>query len=284
MKIPRLLTDSILRSVKAANILMGLAIAGGFGLLGLFSLNCGELTMPETSLDRDDSLAVSAIFKANNKPWPKIYYPPRDGAGRVVGLFLGSMDIDTIPPEIGILTKMTHLDLRNNKIRSLPAEVEELTDLTVLDLRGNSLKNLPDGFQLARLTDLDLGANQITSLPLNVDVTALVTLRLDSNLITFLPPDYRYLTALASLDLRNNLLDSLPSDFGVLSNLKRLMVAGNALPSLPPRLMELNLDFLNVADNRICLTDPAQSDSAQTVMAEWLDGMDRDWRATQKCD
>lgn len=284
MKFPDFTVDAALRGVKTANILMGLAMAGGFALLGLSSLNCADITRPETSLDRDDSLAVAAIFKANKKSWPKTYFPERDGTGRIIGLPLSSMGLDTIPPEIGDLTKLISMHLDYNKIRSLPSEVENLTDLTRLDLRGNALEALPDGFQLAHLTDLDLGANRISSLPLNVDVTSLETLRLDSNLIESLPPDFRYLTALVSLDLRNNRLDSLPSDIGALPNLKRLMVAGNGLPSLPPGLMESDLDFLNVAHNRICLADPAQSDSAQTEMAEWLDGMDRDWRATQKCD
>ena len=45
-----------------------------------------------------------------------------------------------LPPEIGNLTALTKLDLRNNQLTALPPEMSPLGDRGVVKLSGNPLK------------------------------------------------------------------------------------------------------------------------------------------------
>ena len=51
--------------------------------------------------------------------------------------------LTSLPPEIGLLTNLTYLDLENNELTSLPPEIGLLTNLTTLDLGSNELTSLP---------------------------------------------------------------------------------------------------------------------------------------------
>ena len=64
-----------------------------------------------------------------------------DHNGRVTGLNLGGVGLTgEIPPELGDLTDLVHLDLRQNRLSSeIPAELGNLTNLTDLYLSGNQL-------------------------------------------------------------------------------------------------------------------------------------------------
>lgn len=273
--------------LKTVNWLMALAIAAAGGALFLSSLAChGVPTQPVTGLDRDDSLAVLAILKANGKAWPASGAPvTRDAYGHVDYLGLYDMGLTNIPPDIGKLIYLTEIDLSGNHLRKLPQEFEELTNLVRLNLSRNEFDSLPDGFTLGKLQELRLSHNRLTALPRNVDVTEIRTLELDSNRIRSLPPDFRYLGQLANFSIQWNLLDSLPETFGPAAHpgLKRLIVADNNLTSLPSAMKDFSLDYLNLARNRLCLPDTAKADSAQRVLIDWMDASDRDWRATQRC-
>lgn len=281
------LLDLIARGLKIANWIMALAIAAAGSALFFSSLACNNIpTQPGTPLDRDDSLAVLAILKANGKAWPKTGAPvTRNGNGRVDYLGLYDMGLTTIPPDIGKLIAVTEINLSGNHLRRLPQEFEELTDLVRLNLSRNEFDSLPDGFTLGSLQELRLSHNRLTALPRNVDVTALRILDLDSNRIRALPPDFRYLGQLTNFYIQGNLLDSLPDTFGPAAHpgLKRLILADNNIASLPPAMKGFSLNYLNLARNRLCLPDTAKADSAQRALIDWLDASDRDWRATQRC-
>lgn len=49
--------------------------------------------------------------------------------------------IEVLPPEIGKLTSLRHLDLYENKLDHLPLELGNLKKLRYLDLKGNPLKS-----------------------------------------------------------------------------------------------------------------------------------------------
>lgn len=276
--------SAALSAVKAANLLMSLAITASLGILMIFSLNCSEPLGPQPGTDPRDSLAVNAILKANNLKWPADRSFISIGReGRINRLDLSAKGIKVIPSDIGALDRLEDLVLRDNRIESMPEEVEALTALTFLDLSGNRLETLPDGFRLARLKRIHLSRNLLTALPLNIDVTSLEFLLLDSNRIRALPPDFRYLQALNTLRVDGNLLDSLPSDIGGNQSLRRLNAKGNAIRTVPASLMELPLDYLNLGDNRLCGLDSTDADPIPEAMQAWLDGMDRDWRESQHC-
>jgi hypothetical protein len=48
-----------------------------------------------------------------------------------------------LPPEIGLLSKLTTLELGSNKLTTLPPEIAQLSNLTELDLSHNLLTTLP---------------------------------------------------------------------------------------------------------------------------------------------
>ena len=94
--------------------------------------------------------------------------------GRVVELRLTHETLNfcptgAVPAEIGQLTSLTRLDLRDNRLTSLPAEIGQLTSLEQLYLYGNELTSVPAEIgQLTSLTRLSLGGNQLTSVPAEI--------------------------------------------------------------------------------------------------------------------
>jgi len=59
-----------------------------------------------------------------------------------------------LPPEIGQLTQLQELDLRNNKLTQLPPEIGQLTQLRELHLNGNQITQLPK--EIGQLTQLHI--------------------------------------------------------------------------------------------------------------------------------
>ena len=89
-----------------------------------------------------------------------------------------------LPPEIGLLTEMSLLDLGNNDISRYLPSFAPLTKLVVLSLTNNDLegpisKSLEE---LISLQTLDLSNNELSGNVLNVaNLTSLQTVRLDGN-------------------------------------------------------------------------------------------------------
>ena len=48
-----------------------------------------------------------------------------------------------MPAEVGQLTSLKKLELRDNQLASVPAEIGQLTSMEVLDLRYNRLTSAP---------------------------------------------------------------------------------------------------------------------------------------------
>ncbi len=128
--------------------------------------------------------------------------PGGDNPSRVIELdlserrFSGNVN-GTIPPELGELTALTVLDLRNNHLSGrIPPELGALTALTVLDLRNNYLTGPipPELGALANLQGLALNNNQLTGpTPPELDyLTQLEYVSLHKNALTeCLPPALR---------------------------------------------------------------------------------------------
>ena len=160
-------------------------------------------------------------------------------------------------PDIGHLASLEYLDLGDNLLSgSLPSEWSQLARLEHLSLSGNQLTgSLPSEWsQLARLEHLSLSGNQLTgSLPSEWSQLArLERLSLSHNGLTGpLPPAWGQLVHLELLSLSGNqLTGSLPSEWSQLARLERLSLSHNGLTGpLPPEwgrldsLQELNLSF-----------------------------------------
>jgi Leucine-rich repeat (LRR) protein len=81
----------------------------------------------------------------------------------VYELNLSYLDLISIPPEFGNLTKLRKLWLTDNQLTSLPSEIGRLTKLTELNLCYNQLTSLPiEIVYLTNLTKLWLNNNQLT--------------------------------------------------------------------------------------------------------------------------
>lgn len=98
-------------------------------------------------------------------------------------LDLSGNNLTTLPPEIGLLTKLYQLNLSNNNLTSLPTEIGKLTSLTQLMVYKNQLTALPP--EIGNLTNLNI-------------------LYISDNKLTTLPPEVSKLTKLTILDIRGN--------------------------------------------------------------------------------
>jgi internalin A len=164
-----------------------------------------------------------------------------------------------LPPEIGQLVNLTHLDLSINKLTQLPPEIGQLVRLTHLDFRFNQIASLPPEIgQLVRLTHLDLRFNKLTELPSNLGTLVRLThLDLRFNKLTHLPPEIGKLASLTHLDLRFNKLTHLPLEIGQLVSLVRLYLRSNKLTSLPSGIGQLiHLTRLYLRTNKLTHLPP----------------------------
>ena len=152
---------------------------------------------------------------------------PADGGNNLTG---------RIPAEIGMLSKLGILRLRDNQLSgSIPSQIGDLTNLTYLGLVRNEISGEipPEIFGLTNLESLSLGAN---------------------NLVGNIPPDLATLNKLSFLNLAYNELSGIiPPELSQLSNLEILWLSSNQFNgSIPPELSLLtNLDELFLSDNQL---------------------------------
>ncbi|KAG0369276.1 hypothetical protein BGX24_002479 [Mortierella sp. AD032] len=74
--------------------------------------------------------------------------------------------LEILPPELGLLTRLKELYLSNNKLYKLPDTIQRMARLEVLDIRNNQFYLLnPVVGRLKALRQLDVRHNQLKSLP-----------------------------------------------------------------------------------------------------------------------
>lgn len=84
-------------------------------------------------------------------------------------LSLKNCQCEKVTPKIGELTNLVLLSLDDNKITSLPAEVGRLVSLNVLTCNNNLLQELPETMGLLReLTDFEAQNNRLLRIPLSM--------------------------------------------------------------------------------------------------------------------
>ena len=141
------------------------------------------------------------------------------------------LDIFTIPPEIGSLTNLIHLQLINeNLYGEIPPEIGNLSNLKVLQLNSNNLTgNIPSEIgNLTNLTRLTLAFNQLTG---------------------EIPSEIGNLTNLTSLTLfSNQLTGEIPSEIGNLVNLDLFRITFNQLTGdIPQEVCDLIENKSNIS-------------------------------------
>lgn len=145
-------------------------------------------------------------------------------------LDLEGLLLQSIPPEIGLLTNLQILRLCRNQISELPREISHLSrSLFFLFLNENCLTHLPPEFcLLTNLDTLNLGDNHLCAFPREIlKLTLLRDLSLSENQISFIPREISYLVRLDSLNIMYNNLTFIPSQLSLLPNLIDIEIAGN---------------------------------------------------------
>jgi len=250
-----------------------------------------------------DSLALVAFFESTNginwyddedpdykkswdltKPmsdWYGVYFTTE---GCVNKLTLSDFNITgTLPVEIGDLSELDYLDLRNNAIGGMiPPEIGNLIKLERLFLNSNELTgpipvemgemrqlrecilyfnqlsgDIPlELFNLLRLTYLSLGPNNLTgNIPTEIgNLINLERLHLTGNQFTgSIPTEISNLKKLEHLGLGfNNFTGEIPAGIGNLSNLNSLYLDNNNLEgSIPGELGNLDFTQLRLNNNNL---------------------------------
>ena len=208
----------------------------------------------------------------------------------------------TIPPELGRLNNLKHLDLSFNWLGGyIPAELGNLSNLEYINLSNNMLAGIPPELgNLDRLKYIDLSSNQLTNIPpelgnlttlealvLNFcgltgeipaelgNLSNLKTLQLGLNQLTgSIPGELGNLSHLETLSLgNNNLSGPIPHWLGNLSHLEALSLRSNNLSGpIPHRLGNLeNLQILDLSSNHLSGSIPAKLGSLKRISELYLE-------------
>ncbi|TMW85250.1 hypothetical protein EJD97_023437 [Solanum chilense] len=163
-----------------------------------------------------------------------------------------------IPPELGKLVNLVHLDLSScNLTGSIPPELGNLNMLDTLFLQKNQLTGAfpPQLGNLTRLKSLDISVNELTG-EIPVDLSGLkevILLNLFiNNLHGEIPGCIAELPKLEMLNLwRNNFTGSIPSKLGMNGKLIEIDLSSNRLTGLIPKSLCFgrNLKILILLDN-----------------------------------
>ena len=209
----------------------------------------------------------------------------------------------TLPPELGDLSNLRHLQLNDNQLQGeIPAELGNLADLQYLSLTRNLLRGeIP--WELGNLTYLEvlgLGGNQLEG-EIPAELGNLANLRelylWENRLRGEIPAALGNLSSLEKLQLNDNLLEgAIPQELGNLANLTDLDLSSNAALSgcmpeespvgfcTPPT----NLQWRREASRTVVLSwDPVEGASHYKVVwenASWRDCGSTSSRISFGCD
>jgi Leucine-rich repeat (LRR) protein len=196
----------------------------------------------------------------------------------------------SIPADLALLTRLTHLSLSWNRFTgTIPTELFQLTKLKAgLELNDNLLEGtIPTQIgQLTILHDLFLNQNELTG-PVPTELWRLTTLsilalnvnRLVGNIPTMLgnlkqlkvlelynnkmsgpiPTEFGQVNQLTYLDIRNNRLSGpLPTELSLLSGITHFYIEGNVINgTVPEELAAWNdIEHFNLAKNEFTGTFP----------------------------
>jgi Leucine-rich repeat (LRR) protein len=158
-----------------------------------------------------------------------------------------------IPKEIGALTKLYGIELKDCDFKIIPSSIFSLINIVRMNMSGNKIKEIPK--EIGLLTNLKwlyLARNLLTELPIEIgQLSALETLGLRENQIASLPKEIGQLTNLDSISLSENCLTYIPVEISLLTNLTSLDLNDNKLTTLPIEITKLTTlgKAINVFDN-----------------------------------
>ena len=165
-----------------------------------------------------------------------------------------------LPPSISLASRLTILDISNNRLDTLEhAELERLQGLTSIKMANNKLTQLPSCFgRYQSLRVLNISSNSLRIFPdFLCDLKSLIELDLSFNSIKSLPNIGR-LSTLERLWATNNMLSgSFSENFKDLVNLKEIDIRFNSITSIDIVSQLPRLEQLMVGHNKISVFEGA---------------------------
>ena len=159
-----------------------------------------------------------------------------------------------LPQSISLASRLTALDISNNKLEQLEhADLEKLQGLHSLRLSNNRLTVMPKYFgQYKALRSLNLASNSLTEFPdYMCEIKTLIDLDISFNAISELP-NIGKLTKLERLWATNNRLSgSFPASTTNLVNVREIDIRHNAIDNIDVLSQLSKLEFLYVGYNSV---------------------------------
>ena len=159
-----------------------------------------------------------------------------------------------LPPSLSLATRLTVLDISNNRLEQLEhADLDKLQNLVSIKMSNNKLTHLPPYFgQFKYLRSLNVSSNFLKVFPdFLCDLRSLVDLDISFNSIAALPK-IGQLSTLERIWATNNILSgSFPDNFKGLVNLKEIDIRFNGIASIDVVSQLPKLEQLMVGHNAI---------------------------------
>ena len=159
-----------------------------------------------------------------------------------------------LPQSFGLASKLTVLDISNNRLEQLEhAELHKLQSLVSIKISNNKLQHLPQSFnQFKTLRSLNLSSNYLKALPeFLFDLKTLVDLDISFNSVRSLPKIGQLVKLERLWATNNDLAGEFPEDFKMLQNLKEIDIRFNSLTSIDVMSHLSKLEQLMAGHNAI---------------------------------
>jgi leucine-rich repeat protein SHOC2 len=92
--------------------------------------------------------------------------------------------LTSIPPDLGLCSELTDLNLSDNELAGLPSEIGQLVSLKYFDISKNQISRLPNDIgKLGNMESFDVRNNKIEYLPVELEALSarLQSLLVDGN-------------------------------------------------------------------------------------------------------
>ena len=145
----------------------------------------------------------------------------------ISSLCLSHNKIKSFPANLSTYLKnVVDLNLKNNKLQSIPPELLMLPKLTTLNLSSNQINHLPNVKKWPiDLQTLNLEDNCLRDFPENVDGLLIKNLNIAGNQLNCIPNSIFKLTHLVSLNIsRNSGIHKIPAAIGEMATLDDLVI------------------------------------------------------------
>ena len=135
---------------------------GSFAKLKIFFINHNPVTNFDF-VEPCTTLSVLNLASAKLSTVPEELFSKLSGLTK---LTLNKNHFVSIPPQLGLLTKLEYLSMAKNNLSRLPPEIGRLQELRYLDVRENNLGMLPSELWYAKkLETLNVSSNVLSDFP-----------------------------------------------------------------------------------------------------------------------